>query len=155
MYTREDIAKVVELFKFKIAPINKKLVEQEQEEVKEDDYSFYLEEAWYRITNYINWTYIPHSLYYTWVNLARDILLYDLYQQGRLGIGEGEGSTEVDPNSIKKIIVGDTTLELGRSTGSDFENSYTTTADTNREVDRFVRGYLHDLNRHRKIVHFL
>ena len=155
MYTREDIDRVTKLFTFKIELINKKLVEQSKEKIEESNYEFYLEEAWYKITNYINWEYIPESLYYTWANLARDILLFDLYQQGKLGLGDSTADTDVDPNSIKKIIVGDTTLELGRRASTDFENSYTTTADTNKEVDVFVRGYLHDLNRHRKMVHFL
>ena len=119
---------------------------------------FYLEEAEIKITNYINWSYVPESLYFVWASLGRDLLLADLYRSGLLGKGESEGTNEpdIDPNSIKKIIVGDTTTEFGTSHAkSAFSGVYTPMADTNREIDAIVRGYKFDLDRHRKIVHFI
>lgn len=153
--------RVWKLYKWKITSINERIEDSDFLDAFDDEDEFYqlfLEEAEVKITNYINWTYVPETLYFVWASLARDLLLAELYRSGLLGGGEARGTNEpdIDPNSIKKIIVGDTTTEFGSSHWkSEYDGVYTTTADTNKEIDAIVRGYKFDLDRHRKIVHFM
>lgn len=151
--------RVKKLYKWKIASINERIEEDSFLDAFEDEEEFFelfLEEAEVKITNYINWTYVPETLYFVWASLARDLLLAELYRTGQLGSAEGSEEPDIDPNSIKKIIIGDTTTEFGSShKKAEFSGAYETMADTNREIDSIVRGYKFDLDRHRKIVHFM
>ena len=157
---KEIPERVYKLFDWKTASINEKVdLDTFFGDFDPSDINqFYLEEAEIKITNYINWTYVPESLYFVWASLGRDLLLADLYRSGLLDKGEAKstGEPDIDPNSIKKIIVGDTTTEFGSSHWkSTFDGVYNAMADTSREIDAIVRGYKFDLDRHRKIVHFI
>lgn len=123
-------------------------------DLKDEELQLALIEAKQKILNFCHRTDIPTGLLFTWANIARDLLIYwnyGLYPQEVEESG-GIGNLPLDPSKLKRISIGDTTVEMS-TTPSTGGGGYTSTKKVDEEIDDFLRNYVNELRVFRKLVH--
>ena len=105
------------------------------------------------IKNYCNLETVPEELYYTWANMAIDLVSYTYHTnacaESIAALGADGGS--FDPTDVSSIKIGDTQVSLGG--GSSKTNVRAKAISSHKPVlDDIVMNYRGQLNQFRRLV---
>ena len=104
-----------------------------------------LDEIEQQILNYCNISVVPLALKYTWVNMARDLLIYEF--ESTLDPSEVASASLAD---LSAITIGDTQLTLAGNTGTNQRNQALRSHRPN--LDALILNYGAQLNKFRRLV---
>ena len=105
-----------------------------------------LSEIEQEILNYCNITKVPPALYFTQVNMARDLLLYE--QELNQPPDDGEGTEAALSGKVSSISEGDTTVAFGNKSTAE-EDRARLLGGHRDMLDALILNYREQLNKFR------
>lgn len=111
-------------------------------DVSDEEIQMALDEIEWVIINYCNVCAVPDALYYTWSNMAVDLLRFQFVTNS------GDSVNFTNASSIK---VGDATVNFENSTSSNIDNISKALASHLPTLDNLVLNYKEQLQNFRKI----
>ena len=105
------------------------------------------------IKSYCNLETVPEELYYTWANMAIDLVSYTYHANAcaESVVATGAGGSSFDPTDVSSIKIGDTQVSLGG--GSSKTNARAKALASHKPVlDDITMNYHGQLNQFRRLV---
>lgn len=105
------------------------------------------------IKNYCNVEIVPEELYYTWANMAIDLVSYanQVNACTKVSPGSGTGQDSIDSADVSALKIGDTQVTL--EGGSSSTNVRAKALSSHKPLlDDIVMNYRGQLNQFRKLV---